>query len=99
MLKFFNADKKNYKASLQIILNKRKFSQLNKSNLVKKILSKVAKGGDKAVISYEKKFSKIKKNLNSIQFSNDEIKKVTKYREEMTVPPSHQRKRLKQLVI
>ena len=78
MLKFFNADKKNYKASLQIILNKRKFSQLNKSNLVKKILSKVAKGGDKAVISYEKKFSKIKKNLNSIQFSNDEIKKVSK---------------------
>ena len=78
MLKFFNADKKNYKASLQIILNKRKFSQLNKSNLVKKILSTVAKGGDKAVISYEKKFSKIKKNLNSIQFSNDEIKKVSK---------------------
>ena len=78
MLKFFNADKKNYKASLQIILNKRKFSQLNKSNVVKKILSKVAKGGDKAVISYEKKFSKIKKNFNSIQFSNNEIKKVSK---------------------
>ena len=78
MLKFFNADKKNYKASLQIILNKRKFSQRNKSNLVKKILSTVAKGGDKAVISYEKKFSKINKNLNSIQFSNDEIKKVSK---------------------
>ena len=68
MLKFFNADKKNYKASLQIILNKRKFSQLNKSNVVKKILSKVAKGGDKAVISYEKKFSKIKKILIVFNF-------------------------------
>ena len=42
-VKFFNADK-NYKASLQIILNRRKFSQLNKSNLVKGT-SKVARVG------------------------------------------------------
>ncbi len=78
MLKSFNADKKNSIANLQTILNKRKSSQLNKSSLVKKILLKVAKNGDKALISYEKKFSKIKKNSRGIKFSDNEIKKISK---------------------
>ena len=60
MLKFFNANKKNFLKKLEIIFNKRKLKQQNQSSTVKKILFDVKKNGDKAVIKYEKKFSKIK---------------------------------------
>ena len=55
MLKFINYSKKNSLNNLNIILNKRKLYQKNKTSVVKKIISNVKKNGDKAVIKYEKK--------------------------------------------
>ena len=60
MLKFFNANQLNSIKKLEIILDSRKLKQQNQSISVKKILLNVKKNGDKAVINYEKKFSKIK---------------------------------------
>ncbi len=78
MLKFLNADKKNFPKQLELILNSRKLKQQNQSSTVKKILNDVKKNGDKAVIGYEKKFSKIKVKVNKIKFSNKEINSISK---------------------
>jgi histidinol dehydrogenase len=66
MLKFINYNKKNSLNNLEIILNKRKFSQKNKTSVVKKIILDVKKNGDSAVLKYEKKFSKIKTKSKKI---------------------------------
>ncbi len=78
MLRFFNAKQKNFKKKLEIILEKRKLQQKNTTSSVKKILYDVKKNGDKAVIKYERKFSK--KNLLSkkIKFSKQEIDDIAK---------------------
>ena len=78
MLKFFNTNQKNFSKKLESILNLRKSKQKYKSANVKKILLDVKKKGDKAVIKYEKKFSKIKSNSNKIVFTNEEINKISK---------------------
>ena len=78
MLKFFNANKPNSIKKLQIILNKRKSFQKNQSVKIKKILSDVKNQGDKAVIRYEKKFSKGNFKSNKIKFSKNEIKSISK---------------------
>ena len=69
ILKFFNANQNNALDKLQTILSSRKFQQQNESSKVKVILNNVKKKGDEAVISYEKKFSKIKTNVKNIKFS------------------------------
>ena len=61
-----------------MILNKRKLKQQTKSAIVKKILFDVKKYGDKAVIKYEKRFSKIKTSSNKIKFSKNEINQFSK---------------------
>ena len=78
MLRFFNAKQKNFKKKLEIILKKKKLQQKNTTSSVKKILYDVKKNGDKAVIKYERKFSK--KNLLSkkIKFSKQEIDDIAK---------------------
>ena len=43
MLKFLNADKKNFPKQLELILNSRKLKQQNQSSTVKKILNDVKK--------------------------------------------------------
>ena len=78
MLNFFNANQKNYLKKLELILSKRKFKQLNYSSNVKKILLNVKKDGDKALIKYEKKFSKIKFASKNIKFSKKEINDISK---------------------
>ena len=78
MLKFFNANQKSSLKKLELILNKRKLKQQTKSAIVKKILFDVKKYGDKAVIKYEKKFSKIKSSSNKIKFSKNEINQFSK---------------------
>tara|TARA_B100000989_G_C19528862_1_gene468510 strand:- start:222 stop:1520 length:1299 start_codon:yes stop_codon:yes gene_type:complete len=78
MLNFFNANQKNYLKKLELILSKRKFKQLNYSSNVKKILLNVKKDGDKALIKYEKKFSKIKSASKNIKFSKKEINDISK---------------------
>ena len=78
MLKYLNYNKKNSLNNLEIILNKRKSIQKNKASDVKKIISNVKKNGDKAVIKYEKKFSKIKTKSSKIIFSKQEIDAIAK---------------------
>ena len=78
MLKIFRYNKKNSLNNLEIILNKRKFYQKNKSHIVKKIISNVIKNGDKAVIRYEKKFSPIKTKSTKLTFSKKEINQIIK---------------------
>ena len=78
MLKVLKYDKKNSLKSLEIFLNKRKIIQKNKTLLVSKIIKNVKKNGDKAVLYYEKKFSKIKTKSVRILFSKKEINEISK---------------------
>ena len=78
MLKFINADQKNSIQKIEYILNTRKIVQKNQAFNVKKILLEVKKYGDKAVIKFEKKFSKIKTKSNKIKFSEKEISNISK---------------------
>ena len=78
MLKYLDGNQKNFEKKLEIILDKRRVSQKNKSSIVKTIIKRVKKNGDKAVISYEKKFSKIKSKKNSLKFSDKEIRNISK---------------------
>jgi len=78
MLKILNYNKGNSNNTLRNFLDKRKFSHDNLTYAVKKIIKNVKRNGDKAVISYEKKFSKIKTKTNKIFFSNKEINQISK---------------------
>jgi len=78
MLQFLNYNKKNSLNYLESILNKRKFNQKDSTAVVKKIIFNVKKNGDKAVIKYEKKFSKIRTKSIKILFSKKEINKIAK---------------------
>ena len=78
MLKFLNFSKKRSLKNLEIILNKRKLTQKNQTFIVNKIISDVKKNGDKAVLKYERKFSKIKNTKSKkIIFSKKEINKIS----------------------
>ena len=78
MLKIFKFNQNNSLNKLEIFLNKRKFIQKSKLSIVKKIINNVKKNGDKAVLSYEKKFSKVKTKSNKIYFSNKELNYISK---------------------
>ena len=69
MLKLLEIKNKHAFKKLDFFLNKRKSNQFGEKNLVKKIISQVKLKGDKAVLNYEKKFSKIRSNSNKIRFS------------------------------
>ena len=69
MLKLFKFNNKNSSKYLKIFLDKRKSIQKTQISNVTRIIKNVKKNGDKAVINYEKKFSKIKSNSNKIIFS------------------------------
>ncbi len=78
MLKILKYNKKNSLKNLETFLNKRKFLQKKQTSVVSKIIRDVEKKGDKAVLYYEKKFSKIKIKSKKITFSNKEINKISK---------------------
>ena len=78
MLKFLNAKQKNSMKKLELILNERKLKQQSESSIVKKIIKDVIKKGDKAVINYEKKFSKTKIVSKKLKFSKKEINLISK---------------------
>ena len=78
MLKILNYNNKSSSNILKDFLEKRKSSQKNISFKVNKIIRNVKKNGDKAIIKYEKKFSKIKTKSNKITFSNKEINLISK---------------------
>ena len=78
MLKYLNANQKNFSRKLEIILNARKLKQQKKSTVVKKILVDVKKKGDQAVLKYERKFSNVKSKSIKIKFSKKEINKISR---------------------
>ena len=78
MLKFFNTNQQSFLKKLDIILSKRKLEQKKQSVNIKKILLDVKKQGDKAVIKYELKFSKIKSKTKRLKFTRDEISIISK---------------------
>ena len=61
MLKTLNYNNQNSLKILELFLDKRKSIQKNQTSAVSKIIKNVKKNGDRAVLNYEKKFSKIKK--------------------------------------
>ena len=78
MLKILNYNKKNSFKDLEKFLNKRKINQKNKTTSVTKIIQNVKKSGDKAVLNYEKKFSKIKTKTTKVFFSKKELNRISK---------------------
>jgi histidinol dehydrogenase len=78
MLKVLKFDNKKSLKILEKFLDKRKSIQKNQTGIVSKIINNVKKQGDKAVINYEKKFSRIKTKSNKLVFSNKEINKIIK---------------------
>ena len=78
MLKIINCNNKNFFKNLESTLNKRQLSQKKSLAIVGKIISDVKKNGDKAILKYEKKFSKFKINTKKIIFSKNEINKISK---------------------
>ena len=78
MLKYFRANKKDSLKKLQLILNTRKLQQQSQTAIVKNILLNVKKNGDKAVIAYERKFSKLNTKSTKIKFSKIEINKISR---------------------
>ena len=78
MLRYINGNHKNFKKTLELILDERKSIQKNTSNIVKPIIANVKKNGDRAVIKYEKKFSNINIKKATLKFSKKEINKIAK---------------------
>jgi len=78
MIKTFNYNKNGASKTLEVFLNRRKSTQKNIASTVYKIIKDVKRNGDKAVLNYEKKYSKIKTKSNKIFFSNKEINQIAK---------------------
>ena len=78
MIKTFKFKNKKSLKALVIFLNKRKSIQKSQTSIVSKIIKNVKKNGDKAVLKYEKRFSKIKTKSNKILFSSKEINQISK---------------------
>ena len=78
ILKVIRFNNKNSSKKLKNFLDKRKYIQKNQTTIVNKIINNVKRNGDKAVLKYEKKFSKIKTKSNKILFTTSEINKISK---------------------
>ena len=83
MIKILKCEKKNYQFELNKLFFKRQSRLKINTNVVKKIINDVKKNGDKALIKYEKKFSKNieiipnKKNIEkSIKLLDPKVKKA-----------------------
>ena len=83
MIKQINCNKKNYLDNLTKFLDVRRFSKKPENKIISKILSDIKKNKNKALIKYEKKFSKnskikpsIKEINNAIKFLDPKIKKA-----------------------
>ena len=83
MIKILNCTQKNYQLKLNKLLSNRHIGVKFNENIVNKIISDVKKNGDKALIKYEKKYSKntelasIKKKITkSIKSLDPKIKKA-----------------------
>ena len=78
MIKTLKFKNKNSLKILKTFLDKRKSFQKSQTSIVSKIIKNVKRDGDKAVLKYEKRFSKVKTKSNKILFSNKEINRISK---------------------
>ena len=79
MLKIFKANKKNFLENLELVLQKRTAKNSNLDLKVKTIINDIKRNKDKALIKYEKKYSKIKNiSLTRLKFTNLKKKKIIK---------------------
>tara|TARA_Y100001958_G_C21232731_1_gene558653 strand:+ start:1401 stop:2699 length:1299 start_codon:yes stop_codon:yes gene_type:complete len=78
MIKILFADKKNFLKEFSTILEKRKLFQNQNISEVKRIIKDVKSQKDRAILSYEKKYSKKKIKIKSLKFSKKEIGKTIK---------------------
>ena len=78
ILKVIKFSNKNSLKKLKNFLDKRKYIQKNQTAIVSKIINNVKRNGDKAVLNYEKKFSKIKTKSTKILFTTSEVNKISK---------------------
>ena len=78
VIKELNANSNNFKKILINLLDKRKMIQSKNSNNVKTIIENVRVKKDKAILEYEKKYSKNKKINNNFKLSDKEINKIIK---------------------
>ena len=72
MIKVINCKKKNYKRELLSFLDKRRSGKEVDTSIVPKIIKDIRKNGKKALLKYEKKFSK----NTEIVPSKDKVKKA-----------------------
>ena len=63
MLKLVDCNNDNYKNKLKKYLESDVLNSTTRSNLVRKIISEVKKGGDKSLINLTKKYDKIKNDM------------------------------------
>jgi len=77
-LKILNGDKRNFIQELSKFLNERKDTQSKNIFMVKRIVNDVQSNGDKAILKYEKRFTKIKKLNKKFTLSDREIFKIIK---------------------
>ena len=76
MIKLFDCNKKNYLNSLLIFLEKRRNVNFNNSKKVSKIIKDIKNQKYKALLKYEKKFSKNSKILPTKKDINKAIKSL-----------------------
>ncbi len=74
MIKIINCNNKNYKNKLKIFLEKRRSGKIVNTSIVSKIIKDIKKNKIKALIKYEKKFSKNKKIIPTQKEINRSIK-------------------------
>ena len=61
MIKLINCKNKNYKNKLKLFLDRRRSGKIVDTSIVSKIIKDIKKNKLKALIKYEKKFSKNRK--------------------------------------
>ena len=74
MIKVINCKNKNYKKKLKFFLDKRRSGKITDTSTVNKIIKDIKKDGLKALIKYEKKFSKNSKIKPTQKEINQSIK-------------------------
>ena len=74
MIKILDSRNSNYLSRLKLILNKRRFKSKINTDIVIKIVKDIKKNKQKALLKYEKKFSK----NNKIKPTKNEITKSIK---------------------
>ena len=74
MINIIKCNNKNYKNKLKFFLDKRRSGKIIDTSIVSKIINDIKKNKVKALIKYEKKFSKNKKIIPSQKEINESIK-------------------------